>query len=99
MRALVRIATPVSVGLALAGCSLDVDEFAAATASDARDDGSPPETQASGDGASDSTTAFDTQPRGDSSSPVADAPADVCTCVRYNGGGKCKEWSPPNCGS
>lgn len=82
MRALVRIAT--SVAVALSGCGFPVDEFSApSTKNDAA-----------------LTTNQD-------SAAIVDAPtesatdtmtsSDACVCVRQQGG-KCKEWSPVDCG-
>lgn len=44
------------------------------------------------------TIVADTLVEEDTAPPPADAPGDACTCIKYTGG-KCKEWSPPGCGS
>ena len=88
MRALRRIATPTGLGIALVGCSLPVDEF------------QPPSNTGSLVGNTDGGTTDDAaNDAGDAATDAHPLSADAgCTCVKTNGGGKCREWSPPGCG-
>ncbi|MGZ3424691.1 MAG: hypothetical protein ACXVEF_12545 [Polyangiales bacterium] len=97
MRALRRIATPAGLGLALAGCSFNVDEFqgpndnGSGTPLVGNTDAQAPDdarAEASTDGANDTLSVT-----------AVDAAADTCVCVKVNGAGKCREWSPPGCGN
>jgi hypothetical protein len=85
MRALRRIATPTGIGLAIAGCSLPVDDF------------QPPSTNQSRVGNTDAGEPDDVSAETavDAANDTSDA---SCICVKQAGAGKCKEWSPPKCG-
>lgn len=99
MRALARIATPVAV--LVSGCAFPVDDFRAPARSDV---GLSTNGDAAnyGDGRTDPDSEeldaldLDTGLAVDSGKTPADAGADACVCLRQSGG-KCKEWSPPDC--
>ena len=108
MRALRRVATPVSVAIVLGGCLHPLDEFQAPSSTDAA---------LSTNGTTNGDAAFgslDTRPEplpeaGAEVGVVVDAEgldtmdatdtqdtADACVCLREVAG-KCKEWSSPAC--
>lgn len=96
MRALRRIATPTGIGLAIAGCSLSVDDFQPPSNAESRVGNT--DAAVSEDASNDTAVSEAAPPEVDSANDSHDAAADACICVKQTGGGKCKEWSPPGCG-
>jgi len=102
MRALRRVFTPVSAALVFGGCIHPLDEFQPPASTDAGLTTNGDAAYASLEtGASDTALVPALDAANDSADDSATVPETAidaaCVCTKQVGG-KCKEWSPPDCG-